>query len=54
MVLEKGSKPIPKARNEESILEDEEAEMGPDSDKRDQAIAKRTEARAVSEGRQQS
>lgn len=45
--LYEGSKPIPKARNEESILEDEEAEMGPDSDKRDQAIAKRTEARAA-------
>lgn len=43
----KATRPVPKARTEESILEEEEAEMGPDAEKREQAIAKRADARKV-------
>lgn len=46
--IQQATRPIPKARTEESMLDEEEAESDPDADKREQAIAKRSEARVVS------
>lgn len=41
------TRPVPQDRSEESILNDEEGGIPPDVEKREQAIAKRTEARSV-------
>ncbi|CBJ27545.1 Heat shock protein 40 like protein/ DnaJ domain containing protein [Ectocarpus siliculosus] len=41
------TRPVPQDRSEESILNDEEGGIPPDVEKREQAIAKRTEARSA-------
>lgn len=44
-------KPLPQVRSEESILDEEDGGVSADAEKREQAVAKRREARSVREER---